>query len=62
MDFTAVDLTLAASTAMMVAGSTAMTIAGSTAIASAGTDFSVDFTEIRDGLITAPIRLATTPP
>jgi hypothetical protein len=45
MDFTAVDLTLA----------------GSTAIDSAGGTSSVDFTHIRGGFITAPIRPATTP-
>jgi hypothetical protein len=47
-NFTAVDLTLA--------GSRAITIAGSTTIASATADTLVDFTRIRGGVITAPIR------
>jgi hypothetical protein len=61
MDFTAVDLTLAGSTAITIAGSTAITMAGSTAIESTGGASSVDFTHIRSGVITAPIRPATTP-
>jgi hypothetical protein len=69
MDFTAVDLTLAGSTAITLAGSTAITLAGSTAITIAGSTAitiaggasSVDFTHLRGGVITAPIRPATTP-
>jgi hypothetical protein len=56
-----VDLTLAGSTPITMAGSTAITIAGSTAITIAGGASSVDFTHIRGGVITAPIRPATTP-
>jgi hypothetical protein len=65
MDFTAVDLTAAGSAAITMAGSTAITMAGSTAITitidTAGGDSSVDFTDMRGGVITAPIRPATTP-
>jgi hypothetical protein len=65
MDFTALDLTLAGSTAITIADSTAITMAGSTAITitidTAGGTSSVDFTHIRGGVITAQIRPATTP-
>jgi len=57
MDFTAVDLTLAGSAAITMAGSSALTITTDTA----GGDSSVDFTDMRGGVITAPIRRATTP-
>jgi hypothetical protein len=57
MDFTAVDLTLAGSAAIAMAGSSALTITTDTA----GGDSSVDFTDMRGGVITAPIRRATTP-
>jgi hypothetical protein len=52
-------ITMAGSAAITIAGSMAIMIAGS--IASARKDFSVDFTQIRGGAITAPSRPATTP-